>query len=84
LSEQPFHEEELVNVNVSSQTLGAWFLRLLGIAGVAVAAIDPSNLPNSYRNTLTVVSAILLAVDRYLTDPSTGNPPTTPPSPPTV
>jgi len=34
----------------------------------------------SYRNTLTVVSAVLLAVDRYLADPSTGNPP--PPSPP--
>ena len=69
-----------MNFTLNGQKLGAWFVRLLAVAGVAVAAIDPSNLPPSYRNTLTVVSAVLLAVDRYLADPSTGTPPPSPPA----
>jgi hypothetical protein len=75
-----------MNINLNTQGIGAWILRLLGLAGVAVAAIDPANLPASYRNTLTIVGAVLLAIDRYLTDPSTGNPPPVenPPSPPPV
>ena len=59
-------------MTINIQQVGAWFLRLLAIAGVVVAAIDPNNLPASYRNVLTVVSAVILAVDRYLADPSTG------------
>lgn len=64
-----------MNVKINAQSAGAWLLRLLSLAGVAVGAINPASLPTSLRATFIIVSGVVLALDRYVTDPSTGNPP---------
>lgn len=73
-----------MNVNLDPQKLGSWFLRLLSLAGVALAAIDPNSLPASVRSTFVIAAGVILAVDRYVSDPTTGTPPPAPPqTPPT-
>lgn len=68
---------------MNAQQLGAWFLRLLAVAGVALAAIPADSIPANVRPYFAIGSAVILAVDRYVTDPSTGTPPvSTPVAPP--
>ena len=61
-----------MSVNVNAQQLGAWFLRLLAIAGVALAAVPADAIPTNVKPWFAIGAAIVLAVDRYVTDPSTG------------
>jgi hypothetical protein len=63
---------------MNPQQLGAWFLRVLALAGVALAAIPQDSIPANVRPYFAIGSAVILAVDRYVTDPSTGTPPPTP------
>ena len=72
-----------MNVNLNVQQLGAWFLRLLAVAGVALAAIPADSIPANVRPYFAIGSAVILAVDRYVTDPSTGTPPLAASPPPT-
>ena len=65
---------------MTPQNLGAWFLRLLAIAGVVISAVNPASLPASLRTAFAIGSAVILAVDRYVTDPTTGTPPPPPPT----
>jgi hypothetical protein len=67
-------------MTLNSQQIGAWVLRILGLAAVVLAAIPPDSVPMAVRPALAVAGALVLAVDRYVTDPSTGSPPA--PSPP--
>lgn len=68
-------------MTVNAQNLGAWFLRFLAIAAAVIAAIPATDVPASARPALAIAGAIILAVDRYVTDPSTGTP--SPPKAPT-
>lgn len=61
------------------QAVGAWFLRILAIAGIALAAIPADAIPANVKPWFAAGAAVILAVDRYVTDPSTGTP--TPPTP---
>jgi hypothetical protein len=72
-----------VTVNLNPQQLGAWFLRLLAVAGVALAAIPADSIPANVRPYFAIGSAVILAVDRYVTDPSTGTPAPPPAAPST-
>jgi hypothetical protein len=69
-------------VTVTPQNLGAWALRLLGLVGVVLGAIPQDAVPANVRPWLVTAGALWLAVDRYVTDPTTGTPapPVTPPS----
>ena len=68
-----------MNVKIpSAQQLKHWIIFVLGLAAAAVAAIDPTNLPGTYRTGLTIAAAIILSVERYVSDPSTGTPTTAP------
>lgn len=69
-----------VSFNINLNQLWIYILRLLSLLGVALVAFDPSTLPASMRVWVTPAAAVILAVDRYVTDPSSGNP-TTPPGP---
>lgn len=62
----------------SAQQLKHWVIFLLGLAAAVVAAVDPNNLPSSYRTGLVIAASIILGVERYVSDPSTGTPPSTP------
>lgn len=66
-------------MTINAQTLGAWFLRALAVAAAVVAAIPATDVPTSVRPALAIAGAIILAVDRYVTDPSTGTPTPAPP-----
>lgn len=70
-----------MQVNLSTQQLGAWLARILSLAAVVIAAVPATDVPASVRPYLAVVGGIILAVDRYVTDPSTGTPPSAPPQP---
>ena len=69
-----------MSLNVNPTQIKNWLVFLIGLAAAAVAAIDPNNLPSNYRTGLAVAAAVLLGVERYVSDPSTGTP--TPPSAP--
>lgn len=65
-------------MTINTQQIGAWLLRVLSLAAVVIAAIPATSVPSDVRPALAAAGAIILAVDRFLTDPSTGNPPTPP------
>ncbi|HVH77983.1 MAG TPA: hypothetical protein VM782_01215 [Stellaceae bacterium] len=69
-------------MTLNVRNLGNWLLRALALLGAIMAAVNPNSLPASVRTGFAVASGIVLAVDRWLTDPSTGNPPTKPPGAP--
>ena len=58
----------------NAQQAGAWFLRVLSLAGVVLAAIPSDSVPSNVKPWLAAGAAVILAVDRYVTDPSTGTP----------
>lgn len=64
-----------MNFSLNGQQLGAWLLRLASLAAIATQMANSFNLPNSVRVAITTVSGIILAVDRYVTDPTTGTGP---------
>jgi hypothetical protein len=70
-------------MTVNTQQLGAWLLRVLAIASAVIASIPATSIPVSVRPFMVIAAGIILAVDRYVTDPTTGTPaPSPPPSPP--
>lgn len=56
-----------------SQPAGKWFVRLVGLLAVVVGIVNPDSLPTNVRAAFIYGAAIVLAVDRWLTDPSTGS-----------
>jgi hypothetical protein len=67
-------------VNATAQQIGAWIARIGAVAMVVLAAVPSDSLPLAVRPYFAIAGAVIVAVDRYVTDPSTGNP-TTPPAP---
>lgn len=67
---------------VVSQPVGKWFVRLVAVLAAVVGVVNPDSLPVNVRAAFIYGSAIILAVDRWLTDPSTGS--TVPPVVPTA
>lgn len=59
---------------LTSPQTGAWIQRLAYALGFAVAGVNPTNLTGAERIGVVIASAVLAAVDRYLSDPSTGTP----------
>ncbi len=70
-----------MTVKFTPQQLGAWIARLGSVALVALGAIPADGVPASWHNALVIAGAVILAVDRYVTDPSTGTPPPSSPPP---
>ena len=62
-----------MTVNLNANQVWLYFLRLLSLAGVALAAIPSDSIPTSLKPWFAIGGAIILAVDRYVADPSTGN-----------
>lgn len=72
-----------MTVTLSPQSLGAWIARIGSVALVVLSAIPADAVPTNVRPYLAIAGAIILAVDRYVTDPSTGTPtPAKAPTPP--
>lgn len=73
---------------MTMQQLGAWIARIGAVALVVLSAIPADSVPANVRPYLAIAGAVIVAVDRYVTDPTTGTPtppakaPTTPPAPP--
>jgi hypothetical protein len=67
-----------MTVNVSWQQAGAWIARIGAVALIALGAIQSSGVAGAARPWLAVAGAIIIAVDRYVTDPTTGTPTPTP------
>lgn len=63
-----------MKATLTPQQLGAWLARIGSIVMVVLAAIPADALPSSVRPYFAVAGAVILAVDRYVTDPSTGTP----------
>lgn len=72
-----------MTLNLSTQQIGAWLARILSLAAVVISAVPATDVPVNVRPYLALVGGIILAVDRYVTDPTTGTPPPVPtPAPP--
>lgn len=70
-----------MTVNMSTQQIGAWIARIGSVALVVLSAIPADSLPANVRPYLAIAGAVILAVDRYVTDPTTGTPVPSPPTP---
>jgi hypothetical protein len=70
-----------MTVNLTLQQIGAWVARLGSVALIILAAIPADSVPANVRPYLAIAGAVIVAVDRYVTDPSTGTPTPTPPAP---
>lgn len=70
-----------MNVTLTPQALGAWIARIGSVALVVLSAIPADSVPANVRPYLAIAGGLILAVDRYVTDPSTGTPPPVPPTP---
>lgn len=64
-----------MTVNLNAQQLGAWIARIGSVALVVLSAIPADSVPANVRPYLAIAGAVILAVDRYVTDPTTGTPP---------
>ena len=73
-----------MTVSLTAQQLGAWIARIGSVALVVLAAIPADSVPANVRPYLAIAGAVILAVDRYVTDPTTGTPPPAPPAPKTT
>jgi len=61
-------------------------LAILGIVfGVLTQSVGSLHLPVAVSTALAIGGTVILAIEHYVSDPSTGTPPpTTPPAPPVV
>lgn len=57
---------------------------VVSIYGVLTASVPGLRLPVAVSTVLTLVGPIIIVLQHYLADPSTGNPVPVPPSAPTV
>lgn len=66
---------------LDTQRVGSWLRQAAAIVGIiAVGLLNVGSLPASVRLILTAVSGIVLAIEHYVSDPSTGaTPPKSPP-----
>jgi tetrahydromethanopterin S-methyltransferase subunit C len=74
-----------VNGNQSVASIARQILAILGIVfGVLTQSIGSLHLPVAVSSILTIGGAVILAVEHYVSDPSTGTPappkPTIPPA----
>ena len=64
---------------MNAQKLGATLTKIVGIAalvmGPLTATLPSLGLPVAVSTAITTVGGIILAIERWLTDPSTGNSP---------
>lgn len=68
---------------MTTQSLASIIRQVLAVLavvfGVLTASVSSLHLPASVSTALTVIGGIVLAVEHYVSDPSTGTP--TPPAP---
>lgn len=69
-------------MTVNTQAVASIIRQLAAIASMVLGAIPATDLPASVRVPLVAAGGILLSIEHYNSDPSTGNPvpPTTPPA----
>lgn len=66
---------------MSLQQLSSIVRQAAAIAAIVLGALPQTGLPNAVRAPLVAVAGILIAIEHYLSDPSTGNPPKGGPTP---
>lgn len=66
----------------SASAIARQVLAVLGIVfGVLTQSVTQLHLPVAVSSILTIGGAVILAVEHYVSDPSTGTTPPTPPTP---
>ncbi len=66
----------------SIASIARQFLAVVSIVmGVVTASVSSLHLPVAVSTALTIAGSVILAIEHYVSDPSTGNP--TPPADPT-
>lgn len=68
-------------MTVNTQQVSSWVRQAAAIVGIIVIGLlNIGSLPSSVRVVLTATSGIVLAIEHFVSDPSTGStPPKTPP-----
>jgi hypothetical protein len=61
-------------MTINSQQVASWLRQAAAIAIVVMSALDTISMPTAVRASLGAVAAALLAVEHYVSDPSTGTP----------
>jgi len=70
-------------MTVNTQQVSSWVRQGAAIAGIVVVGLlNVGSLPTSVRVVLTAVSGIILTIEHYVSDPSTGLGSPPPKSPP--
>lgn len=72
-------------MTVNPQRVASWLRQAAAIASIILGAIPATGLPNAVRAPLVALGGLLLNVEHYVGDPSTGNnvapPSSSPPGP---
>jgi hypothetical protein len=72
-------------MTINTQRLGSFFRQALAVLGIVFGVLTQSvqglHLPVAVSSIITIGGAVILAIEHYVSDPSTG---TTPPSVPTT
>lgn len=63
---------------LNMQSLTSLIRQAAAIAAIVLGSIPATGLPNAVRAPLVAISGILLTVEHYVADPSTGSTPTPP------
>ena len=70
-------------INVNTQRLASVARQVLAVLGITFAVLTQSDsalhLPVAISSILGVAGAVVIAIEHYVGDPSTGTPPTNPP-----
>jgi hypothetical protein len=66
-------------MTVNTQQVASWLRQAGAIAAVVISALGTISMPSAVRAVIGAAGGILLVVEHYVSDPSTG---TTPPAPP--
>lgn len=64
----------MTTVNVDTQRISSFVRQAAALAAIVVANINAVPIPSGDRAWLTLAGGALLAVEHYLSDPSTGTP----------
>lgn len=68
-----------MNVKINKQQIASWLRQAAAIAAIVITALNTISMPTAVRAALGAGAAILLGIEHYVSDPSTGSPP--PPTP---
>lgn len=69
-------------MTVNTQQVASIFRQILAVAAIVMGALTQAlngiHLSPAISSVLAIVGGVILAIEHYVSDPSTGNPPTPP------